>query len=302
MKTTKNSFLKGLSGLAVVFLVFLASCSEDKFDFSSNDSQNVENEAASDSYFEDADDMATLAVSADASTASGARESASGRGGVKPAGDHRFNCATVTFEFADDNSTTTPHGYITIDFGTGCTDLRGNVRKGIIKVEFIGKRFLPNSKIITTFQEYFINGIKIEGTRTVTNVTGSVEDHPKFQIEVVGGKATWPDGSFATREVFRTREWIRGANPLLDEWLVDGTAAGTNRNGKTYQMEITKALVYKRECAFNNKIFMAVEGTKVLTVESGKEITIDYGSGECDKIVTVTINGQSKTIEVKGDI
>jgi hypothetical protein len=286
----------------LAFILVFASCNEDGFDFNANDSQNVENEAASDSYFEDADDISTLAVSADGSTATGARESSSGRGGVKPEGDHRFNCATVTFEFASDNSTTTPHGYITINFGTGCTDLKGNVRKGIIKVEFIGKRFLPNSKIITTFQEYSINGIKIEGTRTVTNITGSNESAPKFSIVVVGGKATWPDGSFATREVNRTREWIRGANPMLDQWIVNGTAAGTNRNGKIYQMEITKALVFKRECAINSKVFMPVEGTKKLTVESGKVITIDYGSGECDKTVTVTINGQSKTVDVNGDI
>jgi hypothetical protein len=44
---------------------------------------------------------------------------------------------------------------------------------------------------------------------------------------------------------------------------------------------------------------MAVEGTKVLTVD-GKVISIDYGTGTCDKMVTVTINGQSKEIEVKG--
>jgi len=303
MKTTKNSFLKGLSGLAVIFIVFLASCSDDKFDFTANDSQNVENEAATDGYFEDADDMATLAVAADASTASGSRESAAGRGGVKPTGDVRFNCATVTFTFAEDNSPNTPHGYITIDFGTGCTDIKGNVRKGVIKVEFLGKRFLSGSKIITTFEEYFINDVQIEGTRTVTNVTGSSEESPKFTILLENGKATWPDGSTATREVNRTREWIRGVNPLLDEWNVYGTAAGTNRNGGVYQVaiDINTPLVYKRECAINNRVFMAVEGIKVLTVENGKVITIDYGTGDCDKIVTVTINGQSKTVEVRGN-
>ncbi|MBL7871830.1 MAG: hypothetical protein JNM78_09485 [Cyclobacteriaceae bacterium] len=296
----KKIHLKSLSSLLVVFLVILSSCNDENFNLATSDSQNVENEAATDGYFEDADDMATLAVAVDASTASGGRESSSGREGVKPDGDHRFNCATVTFEFANDNNQDKPHGFIIINFGEGCTDARGNVRKGKIKVEFVGKRFLPGSKIITTFMEYFINGIKIEGTRTVTNVSGSIESNPKFSIVLVGGKATWPDGSSATREVNHTREWVRGNNPLTDQWIVDGTSAGTNRNEKTYQVEITKPLVYKRQCAISNKIFMAVEGTKVLTVEN-KVITIDYGTGECDKLVTITINGQSKTIEVKAD-
>ena len=244
--------------------------------------------------------MATIAVAADGSTASGARESSYGRQGIKPV-DIRFSCATITFLFADNNSTTTPHGFITIDFGDGCTDAKGNVRKGKIIVEFTGKRFLPDSRIITTFQDYFINGVKIEGVRTVTNVTGSVEENPKFLIKVDNGKATWEDGTFVTREVNRTREWIRANNPLEDKWIVEGTAAGTNRNGKTYQVEITKALVYKRECAISAKVFIAVEGTKVLSIDN-KVITIDYGTGECDRVVTITINGQSKDVTVRGDI
>ncbi|MBK7653549.1 MAG: hypothetical protein IPJ20_26390 [Flammeovirgaceae bacterium] len=296
----KTLLVKSLSSLALFALVFLASCTDDSVKFNTEDSQNVENEASTDSYFEDADDMATIAVAADGSTASGARESSYGRQGIKPV-DIRFSCATITFLFADNNSTTTPHGFITIDFGDGCTDAKGNVRKGKIIVEFTGKRFLPDSRIITTFQDYFINGVKIEGVRTVTNVTGSVEENPKFLIKVDNGKATWEDGTFATREVNRTREWIRANNPLEDKWIVEGTAAGTNRNGKTYQVEITKALVYKRECAISAKVFIAVEGTKVLSIDN-KVITIDYGTGECDRVVTITINGQSKDVTVRGDI
>lgn len=296
----KRIFVNGLSGLLMVGLTALVSCDNDKFDFTGNDAQNVENEAATDGYFEDADDMASLAVAADNATSTGSKESASGRAGVKPA-DLRFACATVTLEFAGDNTGNAPHGYITIDFGTGCTDLRGNTRKGIIHVEFEGRRFLPGSTITTTLEGYSINGIELEGTRTVTNTSASVEAAPTFNIILEGGKATWPDGSEATREVNRTRQWIRAANPLQDEWTVEGTAAGTNRNERVYQVEITKPLVYKRECAVGSRVFMAVEGTKVLTVD-GKTIIIDYGDGECDRTVTITIDGVSRQVEVRGDI
>ncbi len=294
MKTMKNVLEKSILGVAVMALSFLSSCTDNnQIALSTNDSNNVENEAVTESYFEDVDDMSTLAVSVDASTSTGSRESASGREGKKPS-DPRFTCATVTFEFAADNSLANPHGYITINFGTtGCKDARNNVRKGIIKVEFKGRRFMPNSQIITTLQGYSINDIAIEGVRTVTNTSGSLETNPKFNVTVQGGKATWPDGTTATREVNRTREW----NLAKDEWIVTGTAAGTNRDGKTYQMEITKPLVYKRACASG----IAIEGTKVLTVD-GKVITIDYGSGTCDKLITITINGVSKEIEVKGNM
>ena len=298
MKTKTNVFEKGLLALAIFSLAYLSSCNDDKFDFNANDSNNVENEASTEGYFEDVDDMSTLAVSSDASTSTGSRESASGRGGVKP-NDTRFTCATVTFEFASDNSLAVPHGYITIDFGTGCTDAKDNVRKGKIKVEFKGRRFSPNAQIITTLIGYSINGIAMEGVRTVTNTSASLESNPKFTITVVGGKATWPDGTSATREVNRTREWVRATNPSNDQWIVTGTGAGTNREGKTFQMEITKPLVYKRECGTSHKMHLAVEGTKVLKVD-GKTITIDFGNGACDKLITITINGKSKEIEVKG--
>jgi hypothetical protein len=309
MKTMKNvlgscfaSPKRFAKASLVAGIVLLTSC-EDKLDFSAKDTANVENEAAVDGYFEDADDMSTLVVAAEPGTLSGSREAA-GRGIGKDKLDFRFACnsTTVTIDFAADNTQATPHGTITIDFGTeGCTDSKGNVRKGKIRVEFRGRRFFPGSTIITTTEGYSINGIALEGTRTVTNVTGSTEESPKFTIKLENGKATWADGTFATREVNRTREWVRGSNPMNDQWRVTGTANGTNRNNDVYEMEITRTLVYKRECAIGARVFMAVEGTKELTV-NGKLITIDYGTGDCDRIVTITVEGQSKQVEVKGDI
>lgn len=289
------------AGLAAGVILF-ASC-EDKLDFSAKDTANVENEAAVDGYFEDTDDMSVLVVAAEPATLTGSREAA-GRVISKDKLDFRFACSstTVNVELAADNTQAMPHGTITIDFGAdGCTDSRGNVRKGKIRVEYKGRRFQLGSSIITTTEGYSINGIALEGTRTVSNVSGSTDESPKFNIMLTNGKATWPDGTTATREVNRTREWIRGQNPMNDEWRVTGDASGTNRNGDSYEMEITDALVYKRECAISARVFMAVEGTKELTV-NGKLITIDYGTGNCDKTVTITVEGQSKQVEVRGDI
>jgi hypothetical protein len=304
MKTMKNYFGMSVSAVIMIFFMFLASCSDDDavIDFNATDAKNVENEAAADAYQEDADDMGQQAVASDGSTFSGSRDGETGgremgtRPGIKPANDSRFTCATITFEFAADNTLTTPHGYITIDFGTaGCTDARGNVRKGIIKIEFKGRRFLPGSSISTTFVGYSINGIKLEGVRKVETASTSTLEVPKFVITVTGGKAIWPDGTFIERTVNLTRT----ITLATATWTLTGTASGSNREGKTYQMEITKPLVYKRECALSNKVFMAVEGTKVLTTEN-KQIIIDYGTGTCDKMVTITINGVSQEVEVNG--
>ncbi|MBX2896292.1 MAG: hypothetical protein KF763_12660 [Cyclobacteriaceae bacterium] len=298
----KTIFKNGLVVFTLISITFLSSCLDDKFELSDLDSQNIENEAVTDSYFEDAEDMSALAVAVEPAS-EGGRLSLNGKvEGTKPA-DFRFegNCVVVTLEMAADTQPGNPHGYIIINFGEGCTDARGNVRKGIIRVEFKGKQFLPGSKIITTFNNYHINGIKIEGTRTVTNITGSTASAPKFEIVLEDGRATWPDETFATREGSHTREWVRATNPVNDQWQVLGSATGSNRKGTLYQVEVTKTLVYKRTCAASNRVFMAVEGTKVLTVDGGRVITLDYGTGECDRIVTITINGQSRSVIVRGE-
>jgi hypothetical protein len=294
-------FRNSLLGFALISLTFLSSCLDDKFELSDQDSANIENEAATDGYFEDAEDMAALAVAKEPAS-EGGRLNSSGKVNENKPDDLRFagQCVSVTLEMAVDTQPGRPHGYITIDFGDGCTDIKGNARKGIILVEFIGKRFLPGSQIITTFDGYHINGVRVEGKRTVTNVTGSTTAAPKFEIVLEDGIATWPDETFATREGNHTREWVRATNPLLDQWIVEGSATGSNRNGTVYQVEITKPMVYKRECAISNRVFMGVEGTKVLTVNN-QVITIDYGTGECDRIVTITINGQSRSVIVRGE-
>ncbi|MEI9922067.1 MAG: hypothetical protein WDO14_25215 [Bacteroidota bacterium] len=288
--------MKGSATVMLAGLLFLASC-EDKVDFNSSDTESVQNEAAVDSYFEDTDDMALTAVSSDDGTLNGSRVDA-GRVIAVAKLDHRFKCATVTLDFAADNTFQVPHGTITVDFGTdGCTDDDGNVRKGKIIVQFLGRRFYPASTVTTTTDGYFINGVKLEGTRVVTNVSGSTEETPKFNVVLTDGKATWSDNSTATRNVNRVHEWIRAENPLSDQWSVTGTAMGTNRNGKEYEMDITSALVYKRQCAISAKVFMAVQGTKELTV-NGRKITIDYGAGDCDRTVVITADGQSKSVDV----
>lgn len=298
MKIMKNMFvlpkMKLLASAMVVSLGFLASCDDEKLQFNTKDTASVKDEAEVDSYFEDTDNMSVTVVSSDNSTATGTD---AGRVIGNDKLDHRFKCAEVTIVLAGDNTTEVPHGTITVDFGTGCTDNYGNVRKGKVIVEFQGRRFVPNSTIVTTMDGYSINNVTLEGTRTVTNVSGSTEEAPKFNVVLEDGKATWPDGTVSTREVNRTHEWIRGANPLSDEWHVTGTANGINRSGSVYEMNITSQLVYKRECAIGEKVFIAVQGTKELIVD-GKKLTIDYGTGDCDRTITVSINGASKQIDL----
>jgi len=301
MKDLRNYSRKLTVGVIVLTTAFVWSCSDNETDVvTSSDAQNVQGESVTDSYYDESSDFSAIAVAGTTETATGREGSTSGRE-VTGLGDldNRLACATVTVVKDATSSLTTPKGTITIDFKTGCTDAKGNVRKGKIIIAFTGRRFALNSTIVTSFSDYYVNGIKIEGTNTLTNLTATLESSPKFKSEVVGGKVTFTDGKVATRDHVLTREWIRAANPSGDSWKVTGSASGTTREEVSYQMEITKALVYKRECVAS-KVFLAVEGTKKFT-SGDKTLTIDFGTGTCDNTVTLTYNGVSKEVEVKAD-
>ncbi len=297
--------MKVLSLTATALFLFFSSCKEqDTISFSADDNSNLQSEASIDAQSEDLSDLSGVAMTADAGTSTGGRAGdVAGNARSIVISDTRFQCATVTLEFAADNNPSNPatiHGYITIDFGTGCTGPNGRTRKGKIHVEFMGARFLPGSTVTITTENYSIDGIKIDGTRTEINSTGSTENAPKFTINE-DVTVTFLDNTTATRTSTRTRTWNRAANPLEDTWTVTGSAFGTTRKGKDYVMTITNPLVFKRACAILSKLVLPVQGTKELIVGSNadaKKITTDFGDGTCDLKVTITINGRSKDVSL----
>jgi hypothetical protein len=275
--------------------LFLGSCVQPQIDFNVNDSRNVENETASDAYFTEAEDLTTVTVSADKATAGGRFSNSAF---VIQVNDSRFSCATVTLEPSDNSTLLIPKGILVIDFGSGCTDNRGTTRKGKIKITYYGRRFLPGSSVTTALDGYEINGVKIEGVRTIANTATSSQSNPVFTTTMDGGKITWPDGTSVLRDERTTAEWKPGATTDDNQWSLTGSASGSHSDGRNYTMTITNKLLYKRACAVNDKVFMAVQGTKELVVDN-KKVTIDYGTGTCDKMVTVTILSRSKTVELK---
>jgi hypothetical protein len=291
MKT--NKFFKSTT-LLLISMVLVYSC-KDEDRISQSDTQDIKEEAETDTYFQDMDDMAGVAVQSDPATSTG--RSADGARSITIQ-DDRFNCngIVVTIEPSPNSTAQLPSGKITVDFGTtGCADLRGNVRKGKLIFTYNGKRFIPNSTVVTTSENYSINGIKLEGTRTLTNISGSTADAPKFNIKLANGKATFEDGSTATRISDITTQWVRASTPLEDKLIVDqsSTASGTTRGGRTYSVALLQSLEFKRGCG------IAVAGIKKYTIDGEKEVTINYGDGTCDKSVTITLGDITRTITVR---
>lgn len=280
-----NWFLRSAAVASIVAMTAISSCTDKEERFNAADAQALSEEAIADAYYEDADDMSSTVVYDDGAT--------NGRvGGTITSADERMKtCATISIS----GDATTTAGTITIDFGDGCT-YRGNTRKGKIILTYSNGPAGSNGfTVVTTFDGYKINDIELKGTRTIVKQANSVETNLQHHITLVGGEAIWPDGSNITRESDFTRVWVRDQeDPRIQ---LDGSASGTTRLDKSYTMEISETLVYRRECMVADGIFMAVEGEKVFNTDS-KQIIINYGSGDCDRSVTITVNGISREVSV----
>jgi len=259
--------------LAVIMMSFTA-CQNDSDEVTSDlDALELESDAAMESTFQSVDQASEDGIS---------YVNANARGDEAGPREGLADCAEVTHDV--ENQT------ITIDFGDGCEDRLGNIKKGKIVIEYNDRAYVPGSYKIVTFVDFYINDIKVEGTRTITLISAT-ETEREFTIELVGGKLDFGDGTFITRDGSWVRIWFVDENKTSKS----GIAEGININGIDYSefVDASTPLNFLRECSQR----LAVSGIKEMVV-GDRSATIDYGDGECDRIITVTIDGETFTREI----
>lgn len=191
---------------------------------------------------------------------------------------------------------------VTIDFGSGCFS-HGHLRSGKIQIVYTGRLLNPGSSATTTFINYKIDSIAVQGTHKITNTTGTTtgSNQKQFKIEVIDAKLTWPNGNFAEWNATRSITQIEGngsAIPADDIFSMRGNAQGKVKRGNLivlWDSEITEALMKKFICPWISK-------GRIKTVRRGLPqntpwvAILDYGNGNCDNQATLTINGNTRQI------
>jgi hypothetical protein len=287
---------KGSIFSAVVMLVAFSACQEDDNSSNVNESMNLETVASLDmvseetleATFSDVDLIAESGLDIlDISFNAGSREFQR-----KNRRDHALDCAVVTKD--------TVNKVMTIDFGDGCEGPHGEVRKGKMIITYVGKRNEAGSTRTVTLENYFVDSVGIEGTRTIENVTAKNDSMRTIRTTMTNGKITFADGTFATRTADHTKVMYRGGLEGEDYSTITGSANGTKRDGALYSATILEALKYKRGCG-EIHVVIPVSGIKEV-VNGDTTATFDYGDGTCDNEVSVTVDGVTtvETIEPKG--
>lgn len=185
---------------------------------------------------------------------------------------------------------------IVIDYGTGCEGLYDVVRSGKIIITLSAPRREVGSVRTLTFQDYYVNGAKVEGTKTVTNLGPNNNQNVVFSAVLTGGKITFPDEKTITHEFDREREYIDGYatwSPWDDRCLITGVAAGTKLDGVAYTHTIINPLEWSAACRF------LVRGTIGFEIEGIEPFELDYGAGECDATATLSRGDETKEITLR---
>ena len=229
--------------------------------------------AVSDFVVEDANDLFNQA--ADDNNLNGARPDNSANTNIIP-------CATVTV--------TPLSGFpkdVIIDFGTGCTNPITHVtRSGKIMIHITDSLRHTGSVSTMTFDNYYVNLFKHEGTITWTNT--SVAPHRSWTRTVVNGKITAPDGRFWIHNATHSVEQVEGNatphNPFDDAFSITGNSSTTNSNNITRTHTIITAL-HKRVICHN------IDMGSVSIVGPHHTVLLDYGTGTCDNLATISVDG-----------
>jgi hypothetical protein len=204
--------------------------------------------------------------------------------------DALSNCAVITLD-----TLVTPH-LLTIDFGaTNCLCNDGRYRRGQILVSFTGNYFAQGSVKTTTFNNYYRNDNKIEGTRTITNLGLNADGNMAWSVSAVNMKITRTTGAFHTWNSERTRTMTTGSNTSVwsdDQYVITGNGSGINANGVSYTANITTPLHRALSCNWIDN------GVIAFTRSNGATRTINFGTGACDDQAVVTVtraNGNTST-------
>jgi hypothetical protein len=185
---------------------------------------------------------------------------------------------------------------LTIDFGTGTVCKDGKTRSGQIIGSWNGRYRDSGTVISITFNNYTVNGDKVEGTKTVTNLGHNSRGNLHFSIIISNAKITTSKGTISWQST-RDREWVAGSNtPTIfdDVYNITGSASGTNIKGQTFTITITNALVVNLACRFIEAGTLTI--TSSASASSG---IVDYGNGTCDDLATFTYNNKTYTFHMR---
>lgn len=193
---------------------------------------------------------------------------------------------------------------IVMDFGSKCLGGDGHTRSGKIITTYTGRLTEPGKSATTTFDGFKIDSLSVQGTHKVTNTTVAGSNQRQFTIDVTDAKITKPNGNYSQWTSHRVITQVEGngtPNIAIDDvFTITGNSYGKVKHGNDFyawHAEIVEPLRKRFACHWISKGTIKVR-RESLSTDSKWVATLDYGSGLCDFLATLTINGVTHELEL----
>jgi len=189
---------------------------------------------------------------------------------------------------------------VVIDFGpVGCIK-RNHLRRGKIIIEYTNRLMYPDALAVTTFDGYYIDSLKVEGTLKIKNTTlPGTQNVRQFTIDVVNAKLSKPNGDYTlwnSHHVMTQYEGVLTNIPGDDFFRIEagGVASGTTKRGNLisrWESTIIEPLIRKYFCRWIMR--GKIRTVRMGTAANGPWVAVlDFGANTCDPLATITINGR----------
>jgi len=293
LKSVKQLAMKNISQLLLILFgvsVLYTSCKKDRVE--SDDLNAVYNNAASETAYNDVVSIGDESVVDDNLTS------------FKMLDEEKISAPCATITRGDTNAMP---NVVTIDFGTtNCMCNDGKNRRGKIVINCPPPSAARDSGAIFhhVFIDFYVNDNKVLGYIDVTNIGLSPDGFHHFKWDVEGGLELANGAGTITWESHQVNAYLAGFNTpntrLDDKIGTHGSSSGVSITGESFTCEIDSMLPLIRKFEIGcRKHFFA--GTVYVTPQGKPMRTVDYGVNipeVCDDIATVTVNGNTYTINL----
>lgn len=198
------------------------------------------------------------------------------------------DCVIITKEINELNK------IVTLDYGDGCLTKRNDEISGKIIMTIVKDNDNKNTVIDCRFEDFYFNLKKVDGS--IHKVRERSNDNGFRQTTITRDVTfSWSDGTIAEIKGERKREWIEGfenRNWGDNVFLITGSWKHTSKNGTQKTSTIMTPLKRVAACRFIVSGSIEIE-------KNGNLKTIDYGSGECDDLATMSKDGESKEFHIR---
>lgn len=195
-------------------------------------------------------------------------------------GDQMSSCVNLTKKSIGDTL------IITIDFGiNNCLCKDQKYRKGKIILHALNNKSWAKAES----ENFYVNDNLIEGSRNM--MRNGLEISLSGFTKITFGDSAAISEDF-NRKIIFTEGFLTNNDATDDVFQITGSTSGISKKG-LYTTEITTPLKRKRTCV------NIVSG--VLEITPAEKLTrkIDFGNGECNNLVTVSVGKYSKIIALQ---